>query len=133
MVVAIDLSLIRSGSGATRVTQESTGDVDECRDSIINLLEGGSIRKWIREVAPSVIVNAAAYTAVDKAESEPDLARTINAEAPAVLAREAAASGAWLLHYSTDYVFDGSGDAPRDEDAPTGPPARSNCKGTALA
>ncbi len=75
----------------------------------------------VRAVAPDVIVNAAAHTAVDKAESEPDLARAINAEAPAVLAREAAACGSWLLHYSTDYVFDGSGDAPRGEDAPTGP------------
>ena len=75
----------------------------------------------VRAVAPDVIVNAAAHTAVDKAESEPDLARAINAEAPAMLAREAAACGAWLLHYSTDYVFDGSGDAPRSEDAPTGP------------
>jgi len=72
-------------------------------------------------VAPQIIVNAAAHTAVDKAEGEPELARTINATAPAVLAREAAAIGAWLLHYSTDYVFDGSGNAPRAEDAPTGP------------
>ena len=75
----------------------------------------------VRAVRPRIIVNAAAHTAVDKAESEPDLARTINAMAPAVLAREAQALGAWLLHYSTDYVFDGSGDAPRGEDAPTGP------------
>ena len=80
-----------------------------------------SLAATVREVAPDVIVNAAAHTAVDKAESEPDLARAINAEGPAVLAREAAACGAWLLHYSTDYVFDGSGDAPRREDAPTGP------------
>jgi len=68
-----------------------------------------------------VIVNAAAHTAVDKAESEPDLAHRLNAEAPGVLAREAAASGAWLVHYSTDYVFDGSGHTARDEGAPTGP------------
>jgi dTDP-4-dehydrorhamnose reductase len=80
-----------------------------------------SLAATVRVVAPDVIVNAAAHTAVDKAESESDLARAINAEAPAVLAREAAASGAWLLHYSTDYVFDGSGDSPRGEDAPTGP------------
>ena len=80
-----------------------------------------SLAATVRAVAPDVIVNAAAHTAVDKAESEPDLARAINAEGPAVLAREAAACGAWLLHYSTDYVFDGSGDAPRSEDAPTGP------------
>jgi dTDP-4-dehydrorhamnose reductase len=75
----------------------------------------------IRSVRPDVIVNAAAHTAVDKAESEPDFARTLNATAPGVVAQEAAASGALLVHYSTDYVFDGSGDQPRDEDAPTGP------------
>jgi dTDP-4-dehydrorhamnose reductase len=70
---------------------------------------------------PDVIVNAAAHTAVDKAESEPDLAAALNAEAPRVLAAAASASGAWLVHYSTDYVFDGSGSAPRAEDAPTAP------------
>jgi dTDP-4-dehydrorhamnose reductase len=75
----------------------------------------------VRALRPDVIVNAAAHTAVDKAESEPEFARTLNALAPGVLAREAAALGAWLVHYSTDYVFDGSGDKPRAEDAPTGP------------
>jgi len=75
----------------------------------------------VDEVAPEVIVNAAAHTAVDKAESEPELARTLNATAPGVLAQAAEARGAWLVHYSTDYVFDGSGDAPRAEDAATGP------------
>ncbi len=75
----------------------------------------------VRAVRPDVIVNAAAHTAVDKAESEPELARTINALAPEVLAREAAALGAWLVHYSTDYVFDGSGDTPWVETDPTGP------------
>jgi dTDP-4-dehydrorhamnose reductase len=75
----------------------------------------------VRSVAPDVIVNAAAHTAVDRAESEADLAHTINATSPGVLAREAAARGAWLLHFSTDYVFDGSGTAPWTEDAPTGP------------
>ncbi|MCA0177916.1 MAG: dTDP-4-dehydrorhamnose reductase [Proteobacteria bacterium] len=75
----------------------------------------------VRALAPDVIVNAAAHTAVDKAESEPELARTLNALAPGQLARVAADLGATLLHYSTDYVFDGSGHAPRAEDAPTGP------------
>jgi len=75
----------------------------------------------VRTVAPQIIVNAAAHTAVDKAEAEPELARTINAGAPAILAREAQAIGAWLVHYSTDYVFDGSGTAPWTEDSPTGP------------
>jgi dTDP-4-dehydrorhamnose reductase len=72
-------------------------------------------------LAPDVVVNAAAHTAVDRAESEPELAQAINADAPAVLARWAAAHRAWLVHYSTDYVFDGSGTQPRDEAAPTGP------------
>ena len=80
-----------------------------------------SLADTVRALRPDVIVNAAAHTAVDKAESEPDFARTLNATAPAVLAREAAALGALLVHYSTDYVFDGSGSAPRDEDAPTRP------------
>jgi dTDP-4-dehydrorhamnose reductase len=80
-----------------------------------------SLAATVREVAPHWIVNAAAHTAVDKAESESDLARAINATAPGVLAREAAAAGAWLMHYSTDYVFDGSGSTARAEDAPTGP------------
>ena len=80
-----------------------------------------SLAATVRELAPDVIVNAAAYTAVDKAESEPALARAINAGGPAVLAREAAARGAWLVHYSTDYVFDGSGATPWREDSPTGP------------
>ena len=75
----------------------------------------------VQELRPDAIVNAAAYTAVDKAESQPQLAQAVNAESPGVLAREAAALGAWLVHYGTDYVFDGSGDAPRDEDAPTAP------------
>ena len=80
-----------------------------------------SLAATVRAVAPQIIVNAAAHTAVDKAESEPDLARAINATAPGVLAREAATSGAWLMHYSTDYVFNGSGNQPWGEDSPTGP------------
>jgi len=75
----------------------------------------------VRALRPQVIVNAAAHTAVDRCESEPERARAINAAAPAVLAREAQALGSWLLHYSSDYVFDGSGSAPWTEDAPTGP------------
>jgi dTDP-4-dehydrorhamnose reductase len=80
-----------------------------------------SLVTTVRAVAPDIIVNAAAHTAVDKAESEPELARALNATAPGVLAREAAACGAWLMHYSTDYVFDGGGIAPWAEDSPTGP------------
>ena len=73
----------------------------------------------VRALRPDVIVNAAAYTAVDKAESEPELARTVNALAPGVLAQEAFQIGALLVYYSTDYVFDGSGSRPWTEaDAP---------------
>jgi dTDP-4-dehydrorhamnose reductase len=70
---------------------------------------------------PDFIVNAAAHTAVDKAESEPDLARCLNTDAPAALAKAAAQVGAWLVHYSTDYVFDGSGTHARQEGEGTGP------------
>jgi len=86
-----------------------------------DLSQPEALAATVRSVRPDVIVNAAAHTAVDKAESEPALAQAINADAPGVLAREAAALGATLLHFSTDYVFDGSGHTPRDEDAATAP------------
>jgi dTDP-4-dehydrorhamnose reductase len=79
------------------------------------------IRETVRQVRPDAIVNAAAYTAVDKAESDAGTAHTVNAEAPGVLAEAADAAGAWLVHYSTDYVFDGSGSKPWEESDPTGP------------
>ncbi len=82
-------------------------------------LEG--IARTIRTVAPDVIVNAAAYTAVDKAESEAERVRTINALAPGVLAQEAMRAKAWLIHYSTDYVFDGGGTKPWLESDATAP------------
>ena len=74
------------------------------------------VAETVRALRPQVIVNAAAHTAVDKAESEPELARLLNATTPGVLAEEAARLGAWLVHYSTDYVFDGSGERPWVED-----------------
>lgn len=79
------------------------------------------LAQTVRALRPDVIVNAAAHTAVDKAESEPDQARLLNALAPQVLAREAAQTGALLVHYSTDYVFDGSGSAARAETEATAP------------
>lgn len=81
----------------------------------------GQIAELVGRLRPQVIVNAAAHTAVDKAESEPDLARAINAGTPGAIAEQAARLGALLVHYSTDYVFDGSGTAPRDETAPAAP------------
>jgi len=80
-----------------------------------------ALAQTVRTVRPDVIVNAAAHTAVDKAESEPDLALRLNAEAPEVMALEAKSLGALLVHYSTDYVFDGSGSAARKESDATGP------------
>lgn len=78
-----------------------------------------AIAETIRSIRPDVIVNAAAYTAVDKAESEPELAFLVNAQTPGILAQEAEKLGAWLIHYSTDYVFDGSGgEAWKETDAP---------------
>lgn len=93
----------------------------QSQDLAADFRQPEALAATVQAVRPDVIVNAAAYTAVDKAESEPAVAAAINAVAPGVLAREAAALGATLLHYSTDYVFDGSGDTPRDEEAATGP------------
>ncbi|MBD9395878.1 dTDP-4-dehydrorhamnose reductase [Acidovorax sp. ACV01] len=77
------------------------------------------VAETVRALRPDVIVNASAHTAVDKAESESDFARTLNATTPGAIAQEAAKLGAWLVHYSTDYVFDGSGNRPWVEtDAP---------------
>ncbi|MEI8030132.1 MAG: dTDP-4-dehydrorhamnose reductase [Comamonadaceae bacterium] len=84
------------------------------------------LKDTVRELKPDLIVNAAAHTAVDKAETELDLARTLNALAPGLLAQEAARIGAWLVHYSTDYVFDGSGSRPWTE---TDTPAPQNVYG----
>lgn len=97
------------------------GTVVAAGRSDVDLGDGEALRDIVRAVLPEIIVNAAAYTAVDKAEAEPGLAQRINADAVEVLAREAAALGAWLVHYSTDYVFDGSGEKPWREDDPKGP------------
>lgn len=79
------------------------------------------VAEIVRRVRPDVIVNSAAHTAVDKAEGEPEVARLINATTPGMVAQAAAEIGALLVHYSTDYVFDGSGTEPRGEAAPTAP------------
>lgn len=86
-----------------------------------NLADVEAVRTLIREIRPRVIVNAAAYTAVDKAESEPELAMAVNGTAPGVLGEEAARIGAWVVHYSTDYVFDGKSKQPYREDDATHP------------
>ncbi|QKE65443.1 dTDP-4-dehydrorhamnose reductase [Aquipseudomonas campi] len=87
----------------------------------LNLADSEAIRHQVRALRPDLIINAAAHTAVDQAESEPELAFAINAQAPGVLAEEAAALDVPLIHYSTDYVFDGSKHGPYREDDATGP------------
>ncbi|EKE17938.1 MAG: hypothetical protein ACD_10C00203G0001 [uncultured bacterium] len=97
------------------------GPVVACGRAECDLADPDQIRSMVREIKPSLIVNASAYTAVDKAESEPDLARRINAEAPGVLAEEASKLGALLVHYSTDYVYDGKKSGPYLETDATSP------------
>lgn len=91
-------------------------DYTEC-----DLADAAAISSLVRAVKPDLIVNPAAYTAVDKAESEPQLAHAINAVAPGVLGEEAAKLGAWVIHYSTDYVFDGAKQGAYTEDDLTNP------------
>jgi dTDP-4-dehydrorhamnose reductase len=97
----------------TALHRESSGSL--CGD----LAQPAALAATVRRVAPDVIVNAAAFTAVDRAEAEPDAAFAVNAQACEVLAAEARELGAWLVHYSTDYVFDGTGERPwREDDTP---------------
>ena len=105
------------------------------RDAGGDLSQPDALAAALHALRPDVVVNAGAYTAVDKAESDIDAARTINALAPGAVARVMADRGGWLVHFSTDYVFDGSGDQPRDEAAATGPLSvygRTKLEGEAL-
>jgi dTDP-4-dehydrorhamnose reductase len=97
------------------------GDVVATDRRQLDLSRPDEIRKLIRDVHPSLIVNAAAYTAVDQAEKDESLARAINSEAPAIMAEEAKKIGAAIVHYSTDYVFDGGKNFPYDENDPPNP------------
>ena len=97
------------------------GEVVAPSHAELDLADPSSIRHVVRELRPSLIVNAAAYTAVDQAESDEPRAHAVNAVAPGVLAEEAKSLGALLVHYSTDYVFDGSQRSPYEESAPTSP------------
>jgi dTDP-4-dehydrorhamnose reductase len=105
-VIGDVVALGRAGASVPGIDAPLCGDLTD--------LDG--ISRTVQALRPAVIVNAAAYTAVDQAEAEPARAHRLNAEAPGVLARAAAACGAWLVHYSTDYLFDGSSDRPWCED-----------------
>ena len=102
-------------------TLKTLGQVTATNRAELDLTSDASIRAMVRALRPHLIVNAAAYTSVDKAESEPELAQRINADAVATLAAEAKAVGAAMVHYSTDYVFDGTKTAPYVEEDPTHP------------
>jgi dTDP-4-dehydrorhamnose reductase len=95
------------------------GEVHAVGRADCDLLDANALRALVRRVAPDVIVNPAAYTAVDRAEAEPEAAFAVNARAPGILGEEAARLGALVVHYSTDYVFDGAGSRPwAEDDAP---------------
>ena len=97
------------------------GEVVARTRSQLDLSKPDETAKYVRESTPDIVINAAAYTAVDKAETEPDLAQTVNAVTPGRIAQELVRTGGLLVHYSTDYVFDGSKAGPYLEDDPTGP------------
>ena len=107
--------------GEVVVTTRSGELPDGGRCEVLDLAELDAIAPLLERVAPDIVVNATAHTAVDRAEDEPELAFRINAEAPGRIARTCAMRGATLLHYSTDYVFDGSGTRPYREDDATAP------------
>ena len=108
------------GAETTRLLEGRAEVIAHGRASL-DLTDASQIAARVREAKPAVIVNAAAYTAVDRAESEPGLARAVNATAPAILAAEARAAGALLVHFSTDYVFDGTKREPYAESDATAP------------
>src|SRR2546425_12503166 len=99
----------------------AVGDVVATDRAQLDLADFQAIRRVTREARADVIVNAAAYTAVDRAEREPELAMAVNGGAPGVIAEEAMRLGTLLVHYSTDYVFDGNKTTPYAEEDPTGP------------
>jgi dTDP-4-dehydrorhamnose reductase len=109
----LGMQLAKKLAGAVELTALGRGELD--------FSDADAIRAAIRKAEPEMVINAAAYTAVDKAESEPELARLVNAVAPGVIAEELAKTNGWLIHYSTDYVFDGSGTEPWVETDATGP------------
>jgi len=99
----------------------SYGNVISVARPTVDFTEPETLRNIIKSKQPQIIINAAAYTAVDKAESEPELATAINATAPLILAEESQKLGAFLIHISTDYVFDGNGCRPYQETDATNP------------
>lgn len=117
------LLLGAGGQLGMQLVKQLVGEVDlvTLTRSELDFANERSLRVAIYDLAPEIVINAAAYTAVDKAESEPELCAQVNAVAPRVIAEAMARRNGWLIHYSTDYVFDGSGTKPWIETDPTGP------------
>jgi dTDP-4-dehydrorhamnose reductase len=120
-MTARPLSILISGQHGqvSRELQLRLGDLGQLHllgREQLDLAHPEAIREQVQALKPDLIINAAAHTAVDQAESEPELAFAINAQAPGIFAEEAAQLGIPLIHYSTDYVFDGSKDSPYNED-----------------
>lgn len=113
----------RNGQVGSHLERELSGrhEVVALDRAGADLRDDTALRGAIGSARADVVINAAAYTAVDRAEQEPELAERCNAHAPGVMARAAADADAWFIHYSTDYVFDGSGRTPYREDSPTNP------------
>ncbi len=114
----------QSGQVATELQRQATArdvSIETLARAQADLTDPGICAKRVLETDADVIINAAAYTSVDRAEEESDLAQLVNADAPGAIAHAAASRGLPFFHVSTDYVFDGSGDRPRSPDDPTGP------------
>jgi dTDP-4-dehydrorhamnose reductase len=113
----------RNGQLAWEANQrfQGLGEIVSVGRPELDLLDPNGVREEIRRIKPAIVVNAAAYTAVDQAESEPEAAMRINSEAPAAMAEEAKRLGALFITYSTDYVFDGKSPGPYRENDPTAP------------
>ena len=110
----------RGEPGFVATTRSGVLDADVAVRAL-DVTDGAAIERLIETLEPRVVINATAYTAVDRAESEPELAYRVNAHAPAAMAAACARTGARLVHFSTDYVFDGSGTCPYSENDATAP------------
>ena len=119
--VGWELQRALSTLGVVTALDHDTPGPIQCPELRADFSQPEQVAALVRAVRPDIIVNAAAHTAVDKAESEPTLAQALNAITPGLIAQEASRLGALLVHYSTDYVFNGSGDQPRKETASTSP------------
>ncbi len=115
------LAALGSITATRRTPIEDEGSYAQVDWRTLDVTDTAGLRQVVREVRPTLIVNASGYTAVDQAETEPELAQAVNGLAPGVLAEEGERIGAGLVHYSTDYVFDGTGTRPWSEEDPPNP------------